>query len=198
MKHIIIGICSCVMAGLLILTVYTFYGRSVRKAELNQALTLSMEQALEQTAAGELYGSGNDRELVAVFLESFLMQIDSSSEVTVHVLDVDYEKGLLSVEAVLSYRHPIGLPGAVAMQKTVLRENYGEEKPAEFCSISYIVEGSYYKIYNVLKGSTMMIPGAPVLSGKRFLGWRELEGSEVISLAGQLVMQDYVFVAVFQ
>ena len=198
MKHIIIGICSCVMAGLLILTVYTFYGRSVRKSELNQALTLSMEQALEQTDAGYIYGDGNKEELIAVFLENFLMQIDSSSEATVHVLDADYEKGLLSVEAVLSYRHPIGLPGTVAMQKTVLRENYGEEKPAEFCSISYIVEGSRYKIYNVLKGSTVMIPGAPVLSGKHFLGWRELEGREPISLAGRRVEQDCVFVAVFR
>lgn len=198
MKHIVIGIGSVLLAGILALAVTTIYGRSLREEELNQALASGMELAMEQTGAGTLSGLGDDEELVAVFLENFLMQLESSSDITVHVLDVDAQKGLLSVEAVMGYRHPIGSMGSVAVRKTLIRECSGREEDAEFCGISYFVEGNCYKEYNVRKGSNILIPAAPTVEGKDFKGWREADGTDPVSLRGRQVEQDCVFVAVFQ
>lgn len=198
MKNIIIGICACVLTGILLLTVYTLHGRSIRQTELNQALDAGLKQAVDQTGTGHTDGPRSNEEFIALFLEKFLMQIGSHSDVEVEVLDADYEKGLLSAEATLIYKHPNGKEGSVSSRRTVIREAFLTEEPVEYCNVKYIVDGSSYKTYHVQKGTNLTIPGAPVSSGKVFKGWRELKGTDVISLVGQMVERDCVFVAVFQ
>lgn len=198
MKNVIIGICSCVLAGILLLTVYTLHGRSIRRTELNNALTAGIENTLERLRGGGRHAPKSNEELIGIFLQELLTQIDSHSQVTVHILDADYEKGLLSVEAVLSYVHPLGLSGTVASRQTAILESYEVWEEAAYCSVDYIVEGAGYKTYNVQKGSSLMIPGAPQIKGKRFLGWRELKGSSIVSLVGKIVEESCVYVAVFE
>lgn len=198
MKNVVIGVCSCALIGILILTVYTLHGRSIRQEELNQALTSGMKNAVERMREETIYTDSDDRELIALFLQEFLTQINSNSQVTVHILDVDYEKGLLSAEAVLTYLHPIGKTGAVSSRQTVLVENYGKKQTPAYCSIEYIVNGSSYKCYHVQKGSNIITPGAPYMEGKSFVGWREEAGSEIVSLVGKTAEEDCMFVAVFQ
>ncbi len=198
MKHIMIGICSFALFGLLLLTIYTIHGRSIRQAELDQALEDAMEQAVASTGETHLDGPQNDKELTALFLEKFASQIDSNSQVTVHILDADWQKGLLSAEAVVSFYHPTGKEGKVASRRTVIREARVQEEEKEYCCIDYIVNGSSYKTYHVQKGSKLMIPGAPQSAGKRFLGWRERDGEEIVVLAGRKIEKDCTYVAVFQ
>lgn len=197
MKNVIIGICSVVLIGVLVLTIYTLHGRSIRKQELNRALTWGMENALEKLKEDSAYAPANNEELVALFLQEFLMEIDSKSKVTVNILDVDSKKGLLSAEAILTYSHPIGTTGKVSARETVILEQVNIAEAEEFCSLNYIVEGARYKTYNVKKGSTFMTPGAPSVEGKTFLGWRELQGEEIIRLIGRVVERDCTLVAVF-
>ena len=196
MKNIIIGICACVLTGILLLTVYTLHGRQIRKTGLNQALDAGLKQTVDQTGTRHTDGPKSNEEMIALFLEKFMMQIESDSRVEVEVLDADYEKGLLSAEATLYYKHPNGKEGSVSACKTVIR--FRTEEPAEYCDVEYVVNGNSYKSYHVQKGTTLMIPGAPVSSGKVFKGWRELDGADVISLVGQIVERDCIFVAVFQ
>ena len=122
MKNIVIGIGSCLLIGILVLILYTMHGRSIRQEELDDALTAGMKTALEQVREGGSYAPESNEELTAMFLQSFLMQINSNSKVTVHILDVDYEKGLLSVRATLTYRHPVGTEGRVVSEKTAIVE----------------------------------------------------------------------------
>ncbi len=129
MKNIVIGICSCFLMGILVLTLYTMHGRSIRQEELDDALAAGMRTALEQVREGGSRVVESNEDLTAMFLQSFLMQLDSNSQVTVHIQDVDYEKGLLSVRAILTYRHPIGTEGRVVSEKTAIVEvDYGEQK----------------------------------------------------------------------
>lgn len=198
MKNIIIGICACVLTGILLLTVFTLHGRSVRQTELNQALAAGLKQSVEQTGMQHTDGPKSNEELIALFLEKFMMQIDSHSDVKVEILDADYEKGLLSVEATLFYKHPNGKEGSVSSHKTVIREAFLTEEPVEYCDVKYIVNGKNYKTYHVQKGTNLTIPGAPTSPGKVFKGWREIKGTDVLSLLGKIVEQDCIFVAVFQ
>ncbi len=52
------------------------------------------------------YSVNSNDELVADFMEALLVQINSDSTVVVNVLDVDYQKGLLSVEVIEKYKPP--------------------------------------------------------------------------------------------
>ena len=122
MKNVVIGICSFVLTGILVLTLYTLHGRSIRQEELDDALACGLKTAMEQVKQGGDIAPESDEELKALFLQCFLQQIDSNSQVTVHILEADHEKGLLSVEGVLTYRHPIGTEGRVTASGTVILE----------------------------------------------------------------------------
>lgn len=198
MKNILIGICSFVLLGILILIIFTLHGTGVRKQELNHALTSSMQNAMERLQENSMYTSTSNEELVAVFQQEFLMQIQSNSHATIHILDVDAQKGLFSVEAILDFVHPMGLPGKVSARKTVIIEQIEADKEIENCTITYMVDGRCYKKYVLAPGTELLMPQAPEKDEKQFLGWKSVEGEEYVRLENAVVTEDCVFVAVFQ
>lgn len=197
MKNIVIGISAAAFLGLLVLIAYTLHGRSVRQTELDMALSIAMEESLRGLKELEAGQEKSTEEFVEEFLQRFSVQIVSQSDVTVHILDVDVEKGLLSVEAVSTFRHPIGSMGSVALRRTAILEQYRSQEPPEYCCITYLVEGECYKSYYVRKGSSIRIPGRPGVEGKEFVGWRASDGDAVLSLTGTVVSEDRTYVAEF-
>ena len=198
MKNMVIGISAAVVLGLLVLIAYTLHGRSVRQTELDLALSTAMEEALQGLKELEAGQTKDTEEFVEEFLQRFSVQIASRSQVTVHILDVDVERGLLSVEAVSAFRHPIGRMGTVSRRRTAILEQYRSQEQPEYCRITYLVEGECYKSYYVRKGSIIRIPGKPGIEGKEFAGWREAGGEELLSLAGTIVTEDCTYVARFR
>ena len=195
MKKIVIGICSLALILILVMAAYTVYGRSVRKTELDNALSSAMQKAMQMLDAEE-YAPRSNEEFAALFLEAFAMNIESSSDVTVHILDADFEKGLLSVEAVLTYRHPVGTTGRVSARKTIIREEYAEGGGEESFVIQYIADGELYKKYVLKKGTPLIVPAEP--QNGAFLGWRKLEEDDVLLPESLLADRDYTFMAVFE
>lgn len=119
----LIAFFAAIIGIFIILIGFTIHGRSVRQVELNNALKSSMEEAMLSL----LYEEGKpqtDEEWKAAFLQSVAVQINSASDLTVTFLEADMDKGLLSVEAVLTWNHPIGTQGRVSCVRTVLLEEY--------------------------------------------------------------------------
>ena len=103
MRNIVIGICSVVFLLMIILIGSTVFGRNARQTELDNALNTSMKNALETLDSDRNYIPRTNDELVSVFTQLFLQEIDSKSDATVEVLDVDVQKKLLSAKATLTY-----------------------------------------------------------------------------------------------
>ena len=125
MKNMLVAFYAAIIALVIILIGFTIHGRSVRQIELDNALKSSMEEAMTVL----LYEEGRpqtEEEWKASFLQSLAVQINSASDLTVHILKADMEKGLLSVEANLTWKHPIGTDGSVTSYMTILREEYQE------------------------------------------------------------------------
>lgn len=125
MKNMLIAFYAVIIALVIILIGFTLYGRSVRQVELDNALKSSMED----TISSLLYEEGrpqSEAEWKAMFLQMLAIQINSASDLTVTILEADMEKGLLSVEAMLSWKHPIGTEGSVVSSMTALLEEYEE------------------------------------------------------------------------
>ena len=66
----------------------------------------------------------NEEEWIIMFLQSLTIQIDSTSELTVKILEADMEKGILSVEATLVFGYIFGKTGSVTCYRTIILENY--------------------------------------------------------------------------
>lgn len=128
MKKMIIAFVSCVVIVIIILIGFTMYGRSMRQIEIDNALTTSMERAMEFLLLEE-GGPKNQEEWEQMFLQALVVQIGSDSELTVHIgEDSSMEKGILTAEAILRFRHPIGKEGTVSTGiRTIILEEYIEE-----------------------------------------------------------------------
>ena len=121
----LIAFIAALCGVVIILIGFTIYGRSSRQVELDNALKSSMEEAMTSL----LYEEGkpkNEKEWKAAFLQSLAIQINSTSDLRVTFLEADMARGILSVEAVLTWNHPIGTTGSVSSVRTVILEQYEE------------------------------------------------------------------------
>ena len=167
------GITLCVILSVII--VLTINGRNMRTNELNDALNSSLEETVRNLKDDNTYSINNADEYVADFMEAFLVQINSDSTVTINVLGVDYEKGLLSVEVIESYKHSNGNNGSVSAIRTVIFEQATESSDSvadEQVKITYMLPHNIiYKEFTVKKGSDIIMPQNPSIDGKEFLQW---------------------------
>ena len=203
MKNIIIGLASVVILLLAILLVFTTFGRQTRKAELNNGLNNAMQIAIEMLQEDPQYTPKSNEELVADFIQAFSMHIDSSSDIELEILDVDYELGLLSVRATANYKHLTGSDGKVVVEKTIVLEKYEKENAITYSYITYMVDGASYRSYEVKNGDTHILPPTPTIDGKTFAGWQFMnpEGNGAIYTTDQLhsmvVSENVTYIAVF-
>ena len=126
MKNMLIAFYAAIISFLIILIGFTIHGRSIRRVELDNALKSSMENALTTL----LYEEGKpltEEEWTSDFIQSLALQINSNSDLKVVIIGADMDKGLLSVEATLTWYHPIGTKGSVSSFRTAILEEYETE-----------------------------------------------------------------------
>jgi len=163
----------------------TIDGRRIRGQEATDSLRSSIESTM-QNLKDVKYNINDNQTFISDFIQALAIQIESDSTITVNILDVDYEKGLLSIEVIESFTHPNGKPGTVACVKTVILEqdlDRSVEEANKQVKITFLVPGNgtnvVYKEFSVKKGSEIIIPQNPTIDGKTFLQWT-LNGSEYI------------------
>ena len=124
MKSVFLGFGITVCSIISIVIVMTLCGTNIRQNELNRAVDSAIKDTVENQFDDTTYSVNSNDEFVADFMEALLVQINSDCSVVVNVLDVDYQKGLLSVEVIEKYIHPIGTEGNVSVKRTVIMEQY--------------------------------------------------------------------------
>lgn len=212
MKNVILASVIVLILILVCITSLTIYSHNSRQNEVEEALTVAVEQALENLKINKQYPIENDDELVADFVQRLVMGIDSDSDIEVKILAIDREKGLLDVEVVETYRQLNGSTGKASYRKTVIFEEV-YKTPEQYFSIDFMMEESYesgsfktYKSYTLLEGQKVKFPGAnPTMEGKTFVGWSDTKPSaendyapEVIPADKEIVLsEDLTFYAVF-
>lgn len=124
MKSVFLGFGITICSIISIVIVMTLCGTNMRQNELNRAVDSAIKDTVENQFDDTTYSVNSNDEFVADFMEALLVQINSDCSVVVNVLDVDYQKGLLSVEVIEKYIHPIGTEGEVSVKRTVIMEQY--------------------------------------------------------------------------
>lgn len=124
MKNVFLGFGITICSIISIVIVMTLCGTNMRQNELNRAVDSAVQDTVENQFDTKTYSVSSNDEFIADFIEALLVQINSDCSVKVNVLDVDYQKGLLSVEVTQKYKHPIGTEGQVSVKRTVIMEQY--------------------------------------------------------------------------
>ncbi|MDD3139679.1 MAG: hypothetical protein PHX08_11995 [Lachnospiraceae bacterium] len=124
MKNVFLGFGITICAIISIVIVMTLCGTNMRQNELNRAVDIALQDTVENQFDSKTYSVSSNEEFIADFIEALLVQINSDCTVKINILDVDYQKGLLSVEVIEKYKHPIGTEGEVSVKRTVIMEQY--------------------------------------------------------------------------
>lgn len=202
MKQAVLGTVVLSITLIVASILFSLDSRSIRQQEIENAL----EEALKSCAdiwADSTYTAQTEDEFAADLIQTITTQIESDSAVSIRILDLDNEKGIVSAEAVLKYKYPNGKTGTVSTVKTVIMEKNVFNPDADIKQtytvefyLPDVPEDELYKQYKVLENAACIVPENPEIEGKTFVRWQTADGTEVNPSTLQVVSNVSLF-AVF-
>lgn len=179
MKQIAVLFSVFFLGVITIVSVMASGGRSNREMELADNLPAAVEETVSELMEEKNYDITSENEMIADMVEDLSGKLDSNSDITVNIENIDVAKGLMSIKVVASYQHPNGKEGSVSCERTVVF-NKLQDDPAELCQVRFLVDDARtYKTCNVWPGDTVSAPSEPTVSGKTFDCWVDVEGNPV-------------------
>jgi len=124
MKNVFLGSVITMCGVLFLVIIMTLSGKQLRANELRDAVDNALISTVENQFDEKSYDVNNTDEFIADFLQALLVQINSDCSIEIRILNVDHAKGLLSVEVIEHFYHPIGTEGQISVQRTVIMEQY--------------------------------------------------------------------------
>ena len=179
MKQIAVLFSVFFLGVITIVSVMASGGRSNREMELADNLPAAVEETVSELMEEKNYDITSENEMIADMVEDLSRKLDSNSDITVNIENIDVAKGLMSIKVVASYQHPNGKEGSVSCERTVVFYKL-QDDPAELCQVRFLVDDArIYKTCNVWPGDTVSAPSKPTVSGKTFDCWVDVEGNPV-------------------
>lgn len=179
MKQIAVLFSVFFLGVITIVSVMASGGRSNREMELADNLPAAVEETVSELMEEKNYDITSENEMIADMVEDLSRKLDSNSDITVNIENIDEAKGLMSIKVVASYQHPNGKEGSVSCERTVVF-NKLQDDSAELCQVRFLVDDArIYKTCNVWPGDTVSAPSEPTVSGKTFECWVDVEGNPV-------------------
>lgn len=178
MKQIAVLFSVFFLGVITIVSVMASGGRSNREMELADNLPAAVEETVSELMEEKNYDITSENEMIADMVEDLSRKLDSNSDITVNIENIDVTKGLMSIKVVASYQHPNGKEGSVSCERTVVF-NKLQDDPAELCRVRFLVDARTYKTCNVWPSDTVSAPSEPTVSGKTFDCWVDVEGNPV-------------------
>lgn len=134
MKNLIIGIGSAMVLIMVVLILYTVQAENSRSNEEHQTIIAALENTVAKMQNENTHYRSNEEFKIA-FVQNLITQLDAASDVTIRILDADYEKGLIRVEVIEEYQNPntdTDKPeesrNSVSVTRTIIIEKHKEEK----------------------------------------------------------------------
>lgn len=161
MKKIVTTLAVIVAFILSVLIVYTMNGRDQRQTEITNATVAAMESAMKSLIDKEGYAPTSNEDLETAFLSALLEEMDAVNlGYTVNVLNADAHDGIIRAEIVVNYTHPNGDTGIVAVERTMVIEDFQIPIPEKY-PIIFIVGEETYRQYYLEAGQNVKAPTIP-------------------------------------
>lgn len=177
MKQTVFGLVSMLLLVFFLIIAMSLYGRNLRQAETDHTLAEAVDTAMSNLMENKVYSIDTKDEFVADFLETLLVQMNSTSDVEVSILEADEKKGILSVEVTQNYLHPNGKEGTVSVVRTVIFDKEVEKQPKHYTVSFYTEDDELYKSYILPENSVCTMPLPPEKEGEVFSCWRFVTGA---------------------
>lgn len=122
MRIIIISFCLMLLIMITGVVHFSIISKNSREQELKLNLDNTIEETLEHLFIHRLYDIHHVDELMADFCTSFMLRQNANANITIHLIGVDLENGLISIEVESEFIFPNGKVKTIASNKTVILE----------------------------------------------------------------------------
>jgi len=150
--------------------VLTICGHMSRQSESDSLLNAAMERSLSamMNQSGYSLAIGDEETFAADFMNRLIACYDNDATLILNFVEVDCEKGILSVSVTEQYTNPNGSVSSNAVTKTVIIER--DERESD-CLVTYmyvdesnpelILRDFIYKVYHATDGEIIAIVKSP-------------------------------------
>lgn len=193
MKAAIIGVATTMIILVTCIIIMSVSGRDARRSELEESLTNAIEQTMQVSYLEKTYSIKNEEELIADFTGNFFSQIASDSDISIEILNVDFNNGCMDVQATEKFKYFTGKTGEIKIRKTVIFEQYSDPND-KFYKVTFLnADGSTYKILQVYNEGRLSAPEPP----KNLIRWKQLDDNTWNGDFSKIIVtQDITFQAI--
>lgn len=187
MKNVILAIFGFMITLYTFSLMFSVLSLETRKNSLENHVARVVEGFLESA-----YQTGSEQEVRQRLVWELSQNIDDSGSLTVDVLALDLQKGIISVKVSEAFRQFNGRMRTIVCEKTAIMEQPSVQESKVI--VTFKSEGRLYKEYQVEVGEGCPVPRLPEGT---FIGWAE-EGDltqELVTSIAQ-VWEDKTYVAV--
>jgi hypothetical protein len=122
MKQIIIIVGMSVIAMIVSMILISAESKMDRQDELDRAVSAAVRQTVKESQIYNQKEITSDKEMIAWFIHTMSTNLNSDSDVSVEVMGVSYEEGLLDVLVTEKFGYLNGKNGTVSVRKCAIYE----------------------------------------------------------------------------
>ena len=122
MKNVVLILNGMVLLLLSLIMIMAIYERMNHSMELQSNLSSVMEEQINELMLNEDYSITNKQAFLEDFIGNLVLALDGKYDLTVDVLQVDMEKGILSVKVTADFFYLNGKCGKAVCERTVIFE----------------------------------------------------------------------------
>lgn len=184
MKGVVTAAVITIALVLTVVIILTINNYQTRKNEVQEALAVSLDQAMESLKLSETsYTPENYQDFISDLLQQIILQINSDSDIKINVLNLDLDHGIIDVEVVEYYKWA-NMKKEIAERRTVVLEEYSkdtaetdesETQENRTVHVTFKSNGVVYAELDVNYGEPVTKPTDPGVTNYTFKGWY-LEG----------------------
>lgn len=123
MRTIIIAFCFIWIFSASGMIHMSLISKNTREQELQLTLKNAVTDTLEVLFIHKTYKIHNVEELMADFCTSLMLSLNAGGDITVNLIGVDYENGLIYMEVKSEFRFPNGRKKEISCRKLVILED---------------------------------------------------------------------------
>lgn len=90
--------------------------------EIEGNLSTVMEEQMTELMINEKYTVENKQEFLSDFVQHFVKTLDGKYDLAIDILQLDMEKGFMTVRVTADFIYLNGKPGSIVCERTVLFE----------------------------------------------------------------------------
>lgn len=122
MKQVIIVISTVVIVILTTMILSVDINKMDRQDELDRAVSGAAKQTVKDSQISEQTEINSNEDMIAHFVNLLSVNINSDSDLSVEVMGVDYEEGMLDVHVTSEFKYLNGKNGTLSVRKCAIFE----------------------------------------------------------------------------